>query len=64
MRYAIFGALILSLELFGVSFATAAMPANDRGSVNAGAPKDLIQVMAGCGWHQKPNRKTGKCESI
>jgi hypothetical protein len=50
MRYAIFGAaLILSLELFGASIATA-MPANGNAVVKDNST-DVIQVMQGCGKH-------------
>lgn len=56
MRYAIFGALILSLELFGVSFATAAMPANGSAIVKANS-RDVIQVAGGCGRHHHRDSK-------
>ncbi len=62
MRYAIFGALILSLELFGASIATAAMPTSGNAIVNSDLSRYVIQVYAGCGLKYKPNRKTGKCE--
>jgi hypothetical protein len=62
MRYAIAGALILSLELFGVSFASAAMPANGNAIVKASSSTDVIQVGGGCGAKRWPNKKTGKCE--
>jgi hypothetical protein len=62
MRYAIFGAVILSLELFGVSFAAAAMPANGSAIVKANSSRDVIQVFGGCGAKYKPNKKTGQCE--
>jgi hypothetical protein len=62
MRYAIFGALILSLELFGVSVAAAAMPANGNAIVKAGSSRDVIQVMEGCGAKYKRNHRTGQCE--
>jgi hypothetical protein len=62
MRYAIFGALILSLELFGVSFAAAAMPANGSPVMKAGSSRDVFQVFGGCGAKYKPNKQTGKCE--
>jgi hypothetical protein len=61
MRYAIFGALILSLEFFGVSLA-AAMPTNGNAVVRAGSSKDLIPVMQGCGAKYKRNKQTGQCE--
>jgi hypothetical protein len=61
MRYAIFGALILSLEMFGVTFATAAMPANGNAIVKP-ASRDVIQVGGGCGAKRWPNKKTGQCE--
>jgi hypothetical protein len=61
MRYAIFGALILSLELLGVSVA-GAMPANGNAVVKANSSRDVIQVGGGCGAKFWPNRKTGKCE--
>jgi hypothetical protein len=60
MRYAIFGALILSLELPGVSVA-GAIPANGNAIVKTGS-SFVIQVFAGCGAKYKPNKKTGKCE--
>ena len=47
MRYAIFGALILSLELFGASIATAAMPTSGNAIVNS----DLSRyVISGLRW--------------
>jgi hypothetical protein len=48
MRYAIFGTLILSLELLRVSIASAAMPANGNAVVKASSSRDVIQVWAGC----------------
>jgi hypothetical protein len=60
MRYAIFGALILSLELFGVSFASA-MPANKNAIVKTDSG-DVVEIFAGCGKNYKPNRQTHKCE--
>jgi hypothetical protein len=62
MRYAIFGALILSLELVGASIATAAMPVNGNAVVKADSSKDLIPVMQGCGAKYKRNKQTGQCE--
>ena len=62
MRYAIFGALILGLEMFGVTFATAAMPANGNAIVKPGSSRDVIQVGGGCGAKRWPNKKTGQCE--
>jgi hypothetical protein len=62
MRYAIAGTLILSLELFGTSFATAAMPANGNAIVKPGSSRDVIQVGGGCGAKRWPNKKTGQCE--
>jgi len=59
MRYAIFGALIVSLELFGVSFASAAMPANGSDVVKAGS--SVVQVMQGCGKHYHRDRATKQC---
>jgi hypothetical protein len=49
MRYAIFGALILGLELLGASIASAAMPANGNAVVKADSSRDVIQVWGGCG---------------
>jgi hypothetical protein len=63
MRYAIFAALILSLELFGVSVAAAAMPANGSALVKANSSTGVIQVGGGCGKRSWPNPKTGKCET-
>jgi len=60
MRYAIFGALILSLELLGVSVAAAAMPTAANAIVKANSPRDVIQVMGGCGKHYHRDR-AGKC---
>jgi hypothetical protein len=62
MRYAIFGALILSLEMFGVTFATAAMPANGNAIVKPGSSRDVIQAGGGFGAKRWPNKKTGQCE--
>jgi hypothetical protein len=62
MRYAIAGALILSLEVFGMSFASAAMPANGNAIVKASTSTDVIQVGGGCGAKRWPNKKTGQCE--
>jgi hypothetical protein len=62
MRYAIFGALIVSLELLGVSIASAAMPASGNAIVKAGSSRDLIQVWYGCGGKRVFNKKTKKCE--
>jgi hypothetical protein len=62
MRYAIFGALILSLELFGVSAASAGTPASGNAIVEAGSSRDVIQVMEGCGAKYKRNHRTGQCE--
>jgi hypothetical protein len=64
MRYAIFGALILSLELLGASIAAAAMPANGNAIVKAGSSRDVIQVYGGCGAWMKWNKRTKKCESF
>jgi hypothetical protein len=58
MPYAIFGALILSLRLVGVSVAAAAVPANGSPI----AKTNLIQVGGGCGKRYWRNPKTGKCE--
>jgi hypothetical protein len=54
MRYAIFGALILSLEIFGASVAAAAMPTSGNAVVNADLSKNVIQVYAGCGLKFNP----------
>jgi hypothetical protein len=62
MRYAILGALILSLEAFGVSVAGAAMPANGQLIVKASSSRDVIQVGGGCGAKFWRNKQTGKCE--
>jgi hypothetical protein len=59
MRYAIFGALIVSLELFAGSIASAAMPASGNAIVTS---RDLIQVWYGCGGKRVLNKKTKKCE--
>jgi hypothetical protein len=61
MRFAIFGALILSLEMFGVTFATAAMPANGNAFMKPES-RDVIQAGGGCGAKRWPNKKTGQCE--
>jgi hypothetical protein len=62
MRHIVFlGALIVSFELLGPPIANA-IPANGNALVKGNS--SVIQIMAGCGWHQKPNRRTGKCESI
>ena len=42
MRYGIFSALILGLELLGVSIATAAMPLNGNAVVKTHSPRDVI----------------------
>jgi hypothetical protein len=60
MRYAIFGAIILSLQLLGASVPASAMPAS--GNVIVKANSSVIQVFGGCGAKYKPNKKTGKCE--
>jgi hypothetical protein len=60
MRYAIFGLLILSLELLGVSVA-GAIPTNGNAIVKAGS-SDVIPVMEGCGAKYKRNHRTGQCE--
>jgi hypothetical protein len=62
MRYAIFGALILSLELLAVSVASAAMPANRSAVVKADSSRDVIQVWGGCGGKRHFNKATRKCE--
>jgi hypothetical protein len=62
MRFAIFGALILSLELVGVSVAAAATPANGNAVVKADSRRDVIPVMQGCGAKYKRNKQTGQCE--
>jgi hypothetical protein len=61
MRYAIFGALILSLELLGVS-AAGAIPASGNAVVKAGSSRDVIQVWGGCGGKRHFNKQTRKCE--
>jgi hypothetical protein len=62
MRYAIFGAFVLGLELLGPSIASAAMPANGNAAVAADSSRDLIQVWYGCGGKRIWNKKTKKCE--
>jgi hypothetical protein len=63
MRYIVFSsALILSLELFGASVATA-LPANGGGIVKANSSKDLIQVGGGCGRHRHRDAK-GNCTEM
>jgi hypothetical protein len=62
MRYAIFGALILSLEVFGISVAGAAMPARGQAIAKASSSRDVIQVWYGCGGKRIWNKKTKKCE--
>jgi hypothetical protein len=62
MRYAIFGALVLSLPLVGMSVASAAMPTNGNAIVRANSSKEVIQVGGGCGAKRWPNKKTGQCE--
>jgi hypothetical protein len=62
MRYAITGALILNIQLFGISFVSAAMPANGNAIVKASSSTDVVQVGGGCGAKRWPNKKTGKCE--
>jgi hypothetical protein len=62
MRYfLLFGSLVVSLELFGASIATA-LPANGSAIVKAEPSKNVVEVFAGCGAKYKPNKKTGKCE--
>jgi hypothetical protein len=62
MRYVLlFGWLMVSLELFGGSIATA-MPANGSVIVKADSSKNVIEIFGGCGAKYKPNKKTGKCE--
>ena len=61
MRYAIFGLLILSLELLGASVA-GAIPANGNGFVKVDSSRDVIPVMQGCGAKYKRNKQTGQCE--
>ncbi len=60
MRYAILGALMLSLEILAASTPASAMPAN--GNVMK-ANSNVIQVMGGCGKHyHRDNRKySGHC---
>jgi hypothetical protein len=62
MRYAIFGALILSLELVGASVAAAAIPANGNAVSKVVSSRDVIPVMQGCGAKYKRNKQTGQCE--
>jgi hypothetical protein len=62
MRYAIFGALIRSLDLLGASIATAAMPATGHPNLKADSSRDLIQVWYGCGGKRVWNKKTKRCE--
>jgi hypothetical protein len=62
MRYAIFGLLILGLELLGLSIASAATPASGNPFVKAASTTDLIQVWYGCGGKRIWNKKTKKCE--
>jgi hypothetical protein len=62
MRHAIFGALILSLQLVGVSVAAAAVPANGSPIAKTNLSSDVIQVGGGCGKRYWRNPKTGKCE--
>lgn len=57
MRYAIFGALILSLELLGVSVA-GAIPANGNAIVKAGS-SDVIQFLRVAVRNINPIRKRG-----
>jgi hypothetical protein len=64
MRYAIFGALILGLELLGVSISTAAMPLNGNAVAKTHSSRDVIQVYGGCGMWMKYNPRTKKCESF
>jgi hypothetical protein len=59
MRYAIFGAFVLGLELLGPSIASAAMPAIGNAVVKASSSSDVIQVMQGCGKHY--HREKGQC---
>jgi hypothetical protein len=62
MRYfLLFGSLMVSLDLFGASIATA-MPANGSAIVKADSSKNVIEVFGGCGSKYKPNKKTGQCE--
>jgi hypothetical protein len=62
MRYAILGAaLILGLELFGVSVA-GAIPAGGNAIVKTNSSRDFIPVMQGCGAKYKRNKQTGQCE--
>jgi len=62
MRYAIFGALILSMELLGASIPASAMPPNGAPIVKAGSSSNVIQVMEGCGAKYKRNHRTKQCE--
>jgi hypothetical protein len=64
MRYAIFGALILGVELLGVSIPTAAMPLSGNAAVKTNSSGDVIQVYGGCGQWMKYNPRTKKCESF
>jgi hypothetical protein len=64
MRYAIFGALIISLELLGVSVSTAAMPLKGNAAVKTNPSRDVIEVYGGCGMWMKYNPRTKKCESF
>jgi hypothetical protein len=49
MRYAIFGALILSLDLLGASIATAAMPATGYANLKA----DSTRFNSGLVWMRR-----------
>ena len=64
MRYAIFSALIISLQMLGVSISTAAMPLNGNAVVKTNSSRDVIQVYGGCGQWMKYNPRTKKCESF
>jgi hypothetical protein len=44
MRAAIFSALIISLQLLGISISTAAMPLNGNAVVKTNSSRDVIQV--------------------
>jgi hypothetical protein len=62
MRYAILGALILSLEFLGTSMPASAMPLNGKVIVKGGSSTDVIQTGGGCGARYWRNKQTGKCE--
>jgi hypothetical protein len=61
MRYAIFGALILSLELVGAIHRYRRDARKRQCCCEGGFVERLIPVMQGCGAKYKRNKQTGQC---